>query len=74
MVEIDRYLSARAGLLKASQVRELLKWIGKDVISLGGGVPDPASFPMGEIKLIVAEILEEKGGGRAPVRANRRDR
>jgi 2-aminoadipate transaminase len=61
MVEIDRYLSARAGLLKASQVRELLKWIGKDVISLGGGVPDPASFPMGEIKLIVAEILEEKG-------------
>jgi len=61
MVEVDRYLSAKAGLLKASQVRELLKWIGKDVISLGGGVPDPASFPMDEIKLIVAEILEEKG-------------
>jgi len=60
-VEVDRYLSAKAGLLKASQVRELLKWIGKDVISLGGGVPDPASFPMDEIKLIVAEILEEKG-------------
>lgn len=60
-MEVDRYLSAKAGLLKASQVRELLKWIGKDVISLGGGVPDPASFPMDEIKLIVAEILEEKG-------------
>ena len=61
MIEVSGYLSARASLLRASQVRELLKWIGKDVISLGGGVPDPASFPMDELKLIVAEVLEEKG-------------
>lgn len=46
--------------MKASQVRALLKWIGRDVISLGGGVPDPASFPVGEIQDILREVLSTK--------------
>jgi 2-aminoadipate transaminase len=61
MVEAGRRFSARAGALRSSKVRELLKWIGRDVISLGGGVPDPASFPMEEIKRIVLDVLEERG-------------
>jgi len=61
MVEAGRRFSARAGALRSSKVRELLKWIGRDVISLGGGVPDPASFPMEEIKRIILDVLEERG-------------
>jgi len=61
MVEVGRRFSVRAGALRSSKVRELLKWIGRDVISLGGGVPDPASFPMEEIKRIILDVLEERG-------------
>ena len=61
MVEAERRFSARAGALRSSKVRELLKWIGRDVISLGGGVPDPASFPMEEIRRIILDVLEERG-------------
>ncbi|MCS7104818.1 MAG: PLP-dependent aminotransferase family protein [Thermofilaceae archaeon] len=60
-LRIEKYLSRRSSLLKASQVRELLKWIGRDVISLGGGVPDPASFPLDELKQILVQVIEEKG-------------
>ncbi len=61
MVEAVKLFSARASALRSSKVRELLKWIGKDVISLGGGVPDPASFPMEEIKRIILDVIEERG-------------
>lgn len=57
---MERFLSARTRLMKASQVRALLRWIGRDVISLGGGVPDPASFPVGEIQDILREVLSTK--------------
>ncbi len=46
--------------MKASQVRALLRWVGRDVISLGGGVPDPASFPVDEIQDILREVLSTK--------------
>lgn len=57
---MEKFLSARTQLMKASQVRALLKWIGRDVISLGGGVPDPASFPVDAIQDILREILSTK--------------
>ncbi|MEM0226262.1 MAG: PLP-dependent aminotransferase family protein [Thermofilaceae archaeon] len=60
-MKADRYLSRRASLMRASQVRELLKWIGRDVISLGGGIPDPASFPLEELKQIICEVIDTKG-------------
>ena len=43
--------------MKASHVRALLKWITKDVISFGGGIPDPASFPINEIIEIIRDVL-----------------
>ncbi|MEM1508461.1 MAG: PLP-dependent aminotransferase family protein [Thermofilaceae archaeon] len=57
---MEKFLSARTQLMKASQVRALLKWIGRDVISLGGGIPDPASFPVNEIQDILREVLSMK--------------
>lgn len=62
-MQSDRYLARRVSLMRASQVRELLKWIGRDVISLGGGIPDPASFPIEELKQILCDVLDSKGSG-----------
>jgi len=60
-VDASRFFARRAAYLRASQVRELLKWIGRDVISFGGGVPDPASFPIDELRRIIDEVLEARG-------------
>jgi len=48
--------------MKASEIRELLKWVteGK-VISLGGGMPDPQTFPVEDILDIVSKGLREQG-------------
>jgi len=46
--------------MRASQVRELLKWIGRDVISLGGGIPDPSSFPAQAIREILSDVLSSR--------------
>jgi len=56
------FFSKRASLMKASEIRELLKWVteGK-VISLGGGMPDPQTFPVEDILDIVSKGLREQG-------------
>jgi len=46
--------------MRASEIRELLKWITEDVISFGGGLPDPSIFPSSEIADIVKDILASK--------------
>ncbi|RLF06068.1 MAG: aminotransferase [Thermoprotei archaeon] len=59
-MELKRFLSSRTALMRASQVRELLKWIGRDVISLGGGIPDPSSFPAQAIREILSDVLSSR--------------
>ncbi len=59
---LERFFSERAWLMKASEVRELLKWIGRDVISLGGGIPDPSSFPIEDLREIFNHILLNESG------------
>lgn len=45
--------------MKASVIREICKLIEKpEVISLAGGWPDPATFPVKEAKQIISDILE----------------
>jgi len=45
MPQLDYRLSARAQTIKASEIRELLKLVGKpSMISFAGGIPDPALF------------------------------
>lgn len=59
-MDIGRFLAERTRLMRASEIRELLKWITENVISFGGGMPDPSSFPAKEIIEITREILSTK--------------
>ena len=60
MTPVDFRLSARARSLKASEIRELLKLVGKpSMISFAGGIPDPALFDLG---LFQAACHEAFGG------------
>jgi 2-aminoadipate transaminase len=52
----------RTKVMKASEIRELLTLTERmDVISFGGGMPNPLSFPIPQVKKIVRKILAEKG-------------
>jgi 2-aminoadipate transaminase len=55
-------LSETAGRIVRSEIRELLKWSRRaDTVSFGGGLPDPALFPIGALKEIEASVLDKKG-------------
>lgn len=48
--------------MKASEIRELLKVTQRpEVISFGGGLPAPESFPLEELKSVLAGVLEREG-------------
>ena len=48
--------------MRASEIRELLKWATEPgVISFGGGMPDPRYFPYNDIREITDYIIREKG-------------
>jgi 2-aminoadipate transaminase len=62
MKNVEQKFSKAAEGMKRSAIRELLKLTNKpDVISFAGGFPAPNLFPLGEIKEIVSEILDEDG-------------
>ncbi len=57
----DRRLAARAGELKPSAVRELLKHSKlPGVISLGGGIPAPELFDTEGLELAVQKVMSER--------------
>jgi len=60
MMDIKSLLSERTQFMKASDIRELLKWVTEDVISLGGGMPDPSTFPR-ELAEIARDVIITKG-------------
>ena len=48
--------------LKASEIRELLKFAADpSIISFGGGMPAPELFPVEEMKKVAVAVLEESG-------------
>lgn len=52
----------RMQLLKASEIRELLKLTeDPNIISFAGGLPAPELFPIEEMKNVVVEVLEKSG-------------
>lgn len=54
--------SNRMELLKASEIREILKLTQQpDIISFAGGLPAPELFPIKELKKISVRVLEEMG-------------
>ncbi|MCL4314674.1 MAG: PLP-dependent aminotransferase family protein [Candidatus Thermoplasmatota archaeon] len=54
--------SSLAQNLKASEIRELLKYKNiPGMISLGGGMPHPSSFPVSDIMEITDDLLKREG-------------
>lgn len=48
--------------MKASEIREMLSLVHKPgMISFGGGMPSPASFPVSTIKRIANDVLKKHG-------------
>ena len=55
--------SKNAKEMKASEIRELLKLTeNTDIISFAGGLPNPDAFPVENVREIVNNLLDEKGG------------
>ena len=54
-----RHLAPRADLMRASEIRELLKLLDQpDIISFAGGIPDPDLFPLEAAKRAAAKLLD----------------
>ena len=54
--------SERMSNLSASEIREILKVTDKpEIISFGGGLPAPETFPIKEIEEANRIVLEENG-------------
>lgn len=52
----------RMGILRASEIREILKITQREeMLSFAGGLPAPELFPVEEMKEIAVKVLEEKG-------------
>lgn len=61
-MKFERFFSETAKKAKASAIRELLKLVSKpEIISLAGGLPDPATFPKEQIKKISSEVIDKYG-------------
>lgn len=59
---MTKLLAERTAYMRASEIRELLKWATADVISFGGGMPDPSTFPLEDMAKIASYVLETYGG------------
>ncbi|HZK10962.1 MAG TPA: PLP-dependent aminotransferase family protein [Atribacterota bacterium] len=60
-INTEEFYSVLASKMKASIIREILKLVkNPEVISLAGGMPDPATFPVKEIKEISQNIFTKK--------------
>ncbi len=58
MFDWDAVFATRAGRMKASEIRELLKLLERpDILSFAGGIPDPALFPAAEMSAAYASVL-----------------
>ncbi len=62
VADLSRFLSKRTEYTRVSIVREILKIAeGREIISLAGGLPDPASFPKEELAEIAKQVIEQHG-------------
>jgi len=62
MKDLQRLYSDRAGKMRKSEIRELLKVTqDPEIISFAGGLPNPKSFPLDDIENVVHKVLNEKG-------------
>ena len=62
MVHFDELYSDRAGKMRKSEIRELLKVTeDPEIISFAGGLPNPQSFPIQDLNSIVQTVLSQHG-------------
>lgn len=76
--DLTAFYSKAALNMKRSEIRELLKMTRRpDIISFGGGLPDPETFPVKDLEDISCQLLRDKGAialqygpteGEAPLR------
>ena len=60
--DLEHIFSTSAQNMKRSAIREILKLTqNPEVISFGGGLPSPESFPVKDLKEIINELLDEDG-------------
>jgi len=60
MVHFDELYSDRAGKMRKSEIRDLLKVTqDPEIISFAGGLPNPQSFPIQDLKGIVQTVLDK---------------
>lgn len=60
ITDFSAKFSANAQEMRASEIRELLKLTNKPgMISLAGGLPDPATFPVEQIRKITDQVIKE---------------
>ncbi|MCZ2856215.1 MAG: PLP-dependent aminotransferase family protein [Candidatus Bathyarchaeota archaeon] len=60
--DLTAFYSKAALNMKRSEIRELLKMTRRpDVISFGGGLPDPETFPVKDLEDISCQLLRDKG-------------
>ena len=62
MKNIERLYSDRAGKMRKSVIRELLK-VAQDpeIISFAGGLPNPNSFPIKDLQGVIQTVMEKHG-------------
>ena len=59
---ITRLYSDRAGKMRKSVIRELLKVTqDPEIISFAGGLPNPKSFPIKDLEGVIDQVLEHDG-------------
>ena len=61
-VNIQNILSSNAKNMRRSAIRDLLNIANRpEIISFAGGFPNPATFPIEDLKSIMQEVLETEG-------------
>ena len=59
---LTAFYSKTALAMKRSEIRELLKFTRQpDIISFGGGLPGPETFPVKDLEDIACQVLRDKG-------------
>src|SRR4030042_4144071 len=59
-INTKEFYSILASKMEGSVIREILKLVqNPEVVSLAGGMPDPATFPVEDIKKITQKVLSK---------------
>ncbi len=59
---IEQRLARRMKSMRRSVIRELLKLVNRpEIISFGGGMPDPTLFPVNTVRIAAEKVLEKYG-------------